>query len=145
MNCRKCKSEGQNGNFCSNCGEKLKERCREGGQMEKIRIHDEKIRQIEKEIADCQDKNSRNYSLTGLNVAMIICILCIVLLLAPFAYPTNIGEKMAKIIFLVGVSGALASMVVGQILHKRKRKQTKQKFLQLHPDYAEILKKVEGD
>lgn len=147
MNCPKCKSEGQNGNFCSNCGEKLKERCRECGQIERIgrKICDKKIRQIEEEIADYQNKNSRNYSSIGMNIALIVCVLCIMLIFASLAFPINIERKMTKTIVSVVFLGALASMVAGQILHKCKRKQTKQKFLQLRPDYAEILKKTEGD
>lgn len=150
MNCPKCKSEGQNGNFCSNCGEKLKERCWKCGQMERIgrKVCGKKVRQIEEEIADYQNKNSRNYSWIGLNIALIICILCVILSFASFAFPTNIEEKMVNIIFSVGLFGALVSMVAGQILQhilgERKRKQTKQEFLQLHPDYAEILKKTGG-
>jgi hypothetical protein len=27
MECKKCKSENQNGNFCTNCGTKLKKEC----------------------------------------------------------------------------------------------------------------------
>lgn len=36
MTCPKCKTENQNGNFCSECGEKLRGRCPECGEMEPI-------------------------------------------------------------------------------------------------------------
>jgi len=36
MKCPKCKAENQWDNFCSNCGNQLKEKCPECGQMEEI-------------------------------------------------------------------------------------------------------------
>jgi hypothetical protein len=133
MTCPKCKSENQEGNFCSNCGNKLKEKCPECGEMEPIGrpVCETRLEQAESKRYDYTSRRLKNWFL--FEALSIFFVMAIVALHfgqePPIKIPTIIGSSTILTIFIVFQFNVLAEA--------RREKE----FLVKFPAEAEILRK----
>jgi len=139
MNCPKCKDEYQEDNFCSNCGNQIKEKCPECGEMEFVGrlVCETLIKKIRKE-QNC-------YMITNIfdfhEHIMTLILVGLVIVVLGF-----IQTESGAIPFFGIIVMGLAALDQILFLSKIKPKLTLQaewEFFRLHPDYAEILKKAE--
>ncbi|TSC53751.1 MAG: Uncharacterized protein LiPW39_83 [Parcubacteria group bacterium LiPW_39] len=152
MICPKCKAEDQWGNFCSNCGQKLKEKCPECGWMERIgrKVCTTKVKEVREKLQEYQNLTVGNWriilsilltftSTIALGVALIFTIT---------AYP---GSPIANLItweMMLPIDFSIFGFIVymalkGSDWQWRVCDRAQENFFQLHPDYAELLKKTE--
>lgn len=147
MNCPKCGSKNQKQNFCGNCGAALWEKCPECGEMELIgrRVCEKKYRYA----SNIQRTFANSYANKKLSVIMgwILCYIAGSLwifssyLVAKIEFPIN---EFAIALILLLATIPISLLVITSINRKlRAMDEGKREFLKQHPDYAEILKKVE--
>lgn len=147
MTCPKCKSENQEGIFCSNCANPLKEKCPECGEMEEIGrpACEKKVSEIKWEIYTIKTRTYNRYSDWGIKLAALQIIpLPIALGILEYDPKSRVGGillVMSILLFIVGLFGvSTAGCLIDGLCKKKRMKE----FFRLHPDYAEILKKAKS-
>lgn len=133
-----CKHENEKGNFCSNCGERLKEKCSECGEMETIGrvVCETKIRQINKERATFVQEKSNYLGSIAIYLTLI------------FGICLAVGG-FTKIEWLIGLAPVLFIVITIYLavvyfkLFDKITKKAEKEFFRLHPDYTELLKRAE--
>ena len=138
MICPKCNKHDQYGNFCSNCGLALKEKCRECGKMEKInRVFCEKkvneARERLNKYVSAREKTGL-YGLIGLLLMICACLVVI--------FPLTIFSAGLKDYIWAGpLSAGLIFLFFHVMLRPLKLSRiAKEEFLRLNPQDAELLK-----
>lgn len=162
MKCPKCNSENQNGNFCSKCGKKLVEkgkplygRCPTCGKTEgmnwiKKQLCADAFWKAKNELnaytdAKVEERHKKwNFVVYpnwgGYLFGIMLISACFLLFVskAPYILVYIIAVILAAfLLFLIW-------FVVEWIITRAKRKtyeKAKDEFLQLHPDYAELIKR----
>lgn len=158
MICPKCKTENQYGNFCSNCGERLKEKCRECGKPERIgrKVCKTKIAQARERLSEYQRQNVGTWRISlilfgvvfwGLVMAVSFgyTYIAFVSVLPPLSLPVvgliTLTWKMMLLIdfFLLASLVWLLSNYTWQF---DTLKRAKEEFFRLNSGDAELLKKA---
>lgn len=154
MNCLKCKTDNQWGNFCSNCGAGLKEKCPECGRMERIgrKICETKIAEaidLKKEFFN-RRRNPRQEAIICLLLPVIVGLSTLIaeiflsLKFPAFIRFLNHLPELGGILFFFVIPMASALIIsypfVSSVLHKEK--QIEINFSNQHPAEAELLEKV---
>jgi hypothetical protein len=163
MTCPKCKTI-QLGNFCGECGKKLKDLCPDGcGRMEQVDrpVCDTKLETVRKEMDSyCQQKICYIKWLLIFYFAMIVIsgLLLVIHAKTQDDWPGSSGI-LDRVVFMplsddwkaillvcgfVAVSFTIPMIPLWVInwLEGKKRKEAKREFLEINPDKAEILKKA---
>ncbi|MEA1926055.1 MAG: zinc ribbon domain-containing protein [Patescibacteria group bacterium] len=159
MICPKCKSKNQFGNFCSECGNPLKEKCPECGKMEPIgrKICETKLEEARKAQKEYLKNKVREWRIIGGVIGgivggSILGFLTVfgfwILANAKFAEHTLISHHWqfwGGLILLGMFITLFVFPIISLGLKKQRQAEQKaiQKFLQEHPDYAEILRQAE--
>ena len=151
MTCPKCKTENQNGNFCSECGEKLRERCAECGEMKPIGRPTcyKKIYEAQKKRRENRDQELKRRPLVKITAILIICMagtICMQIISditrsSSLTFVTRYGDY----IFITEI---VMIVVFVYLLFARNTKWhivVDEKFSRKFPLEAEILKKAEGE
>jgi len=147
MNCSKCESENEWGNFCSNCGMQLRTKCPECGKMEIIGrpVCEAEIFQIKEEMRDFVWKKEKPYTLA----VMIPCACILVLLSAAGMFIVEEGKGQvliaAGICVVMVVMAVCVYVVTESTIMKKFSQKAEAEFFRFHPDYAELLKKAERE
>ncbi len=151
----KCIHPDESGNFCSQCGVALREKCPECGEMEKIGRHvcENVIRKIQEEHRCFVSSHVPvNNKLFISNISAVIALLftatgfafvmMITAILQGFADDV---KYLAIGLLLFGTLGILLNRIYVNMLKKKKEdiENAEQEFFHLHPEYAEILKRAE--
>ena len=150
MTCPRCQTENQIGNFCSECGEKLRERCPECGGMELI---GRKI--CESLISKATEKKYEHvWRRVDKYLWLFVALTTMMPLLAPFLYeyyytkgfhlnPSNPGSMLIHV--FVMVIAIFVVCVIASIKYRNRRQERLLKnFSEKFPAEAEILRKAEG-
>lgn len=139
MTCQKCNNQNEGGNFCGNCAEPLKEKCPECGEMELIgRVVCEKKLRVAK-------KEWERYSMDQHDGKYIMLMFTeIILLFMSILFASHSSEwlLLKEIVFVVGGAMVIALTFILMII---RRPVAEQRFIRLHPDYAEIMEKEKGE
>lgn len=163
MICPKCKSENQKGNFCSHCGNPLREKCPECGKMESIgrpvcetkvaKEKQEKKRKIQEIWQEREDYiwNEINKLIDWERVVMKITgfLLIISLSMLLFAIfiaknPWSLFPFIGSIVIFIGSMIILfAGMPLAGKIDTNRKKRFKIEFYDKFPEKAEILRKGE--
>jgi len=153
MTCPKCKSENEEGNFCSNCANPLKKKCSECGEMEWIGRN-----VCETLVEEAQTKQAE-YIKQGMpdlfeRTAIPIVVLAAVMILFgsyvseyhKFAWMTKTTAEIITVVGgLIGCVAIPAGLFAEAKLGVRSEAKKRREFFQKFPEYAEILKKAKGD
>lgn len=150
MTCPECNKEAQaEWLFCPFCQNPLKEKCPECGEMEQIgravcekevrKINIEKQQYIEKKVPDFFTRILLPGSALG-------TILYLGAIISGFIWGY---DGALTVTFWVGIGILVMSVPVWRVaditVAPRLEKRAEKEFFRLHPDYAEILKKAEGE
>lgn len=154
MICQKCKAENQSGNFCSNCGQRLKEKCSECGQMEQMewigrKVCTTKVKGVREKLQEYQNSTVGNWrmildfllaiaSMTAFGIALVFTDI------AYFHSPiANLVTWEMMLSIDLSIIGFFIYLVFkGPVWQRRARDKAQEKFFQIYPDYAELLKKA---
>lgn len=142
-----CDHQNESGNFCSQCGVALRERCPECGEMEEIgrKACCTKVKEAKgKKCAYVQERDPK-YLKRGL--FLVICYCSISLALEAAAAITRDDRFMYALIpWAIGLgAGIYVSSSLDDTKGNRRRKELELEFLQKFPEYAEILKQAEEE
>jgi hypothetical protein len=142
MTCPKCKNN-QFGNYCSECGEKLRERCAECGKMEFI---DRKV--CETKLAEAKKEKEGYIGLWDLQIRLMQPFSVLFPIIVAFIteyYVQKYFPTLCRIILwsIMGVI-VLTPVVLLEIARVKSIKKRTREFPQKFPHLAEILKRAEG-
>ena len=155
MICPKCKSENQFGNFCSECGNQLKEKCPECGKMEpigrkicKTRLGKAKKIQkkyLQKNVGEWREQLGRTWGF--LFIPTVAICLIVIKTGIPFSTPFSLTWSWKIIMFTIVAIYILGFPILSWSEKKQKQaeKNAQQEFLRENPKYAEILRKAEEE
>jgi hypothetical protein len=146
MICPKCKSADEVRNFCGNCGEELKEKCPECGQMEWIgrKICESRISKIKNEKESFIDK-------AMLPAKIVFSISVLMIIFMPYVAMEFISQVLlglkgySRLSLELSMAPGVCTAISAGFWWVRREKKAKEKFSQLHPDYDELLKKAEEE
>lgn len=140
MKCIKCGSKNQQGNFCSNCGTKLREKCPECGQMELIGrlVCETKLQKANKLRWNYVVKKTRQVwrVLLYASFILLIAILGIISIVL-------LTESTLEIILLCFFIIVFTLVKITKF-QERIEKRAEKKFFELNPEYAKIIEKAKG-
>ncbi len=138
MTCPKCGSQGENENYCGNCGNKLKEKCSECGQMEAIG------RPVcETKVANSKFKADEYSTSRFFESLFSIFLFTLFLALAFSISAVRFSQDKGLMVAAAGVWG-LASLEMFMFIPITYRMDKRKKnFFLLHPDYAEMIRQAE--
>ena len=165
MICPKCNSQNQNGNFCGNCSNLLREKCGECGNMEPIGrlVCQSKLWGSRSDLALYVIKRTR-WCINMMLSAYFVCLI-LVIIMPPFAWIKwgddfwlaavvgqihqflSITEGWEPLFWIFGfllIFIVLPITLLSQYMD-RKKKQAQEEFLQNNPEKAELLKKAKGE
>lgn len=136
-----CNHQNESGNFCSQCGVALKEKCPECGQMEKIGRPVCKTKLTE--ALKARDKALLKLGEWRENLLVMIAILipvfCLTLSAIKKIHPLKLAEFMILLTF------PFIAIIIGVKWQSNVEKKSEGKFLAENPGHAEILKQAEVD
>ena len=170
MICPKCQAKNQGGNFCSNCGNPLREKCDECGKMEPIgrRVCETKLAEARRKVDEYISQAIKEVllnapilklacrSMVSGTLLMIISIKLIDKYFNP-TFSDSIWSGILLMIFFISqiVVGIIPFCIEFIFFVRRDKKcrkiyfevydKAKSEFLQKFPAEAEILKKAEGE
>lgn len=152
-----CKHKNENGNFCSQCGIAIREKCPECGEMEWIgrKICEKNIKEAREAwnayIDPIQKKSKFRTGIATLSTLVVVITSFVVMIIIPHNFlhyhsPSDwIMFYLAALVMLPTVLGMVfISFVLGKIDAAKERDIEKVRcvFKQESSDYAEILKKA---
>jgi hypothetical protein len=150
MICPKCKTE-QSGNYCSDCGEKLRERCAECGKMGPIgqSACKTRLRVIKASRNRFVRQGSAWFNLAALSGAVAIIVFCFSAF-SPISDITSMDQVKGREIqiILTNIALSLAYFVFVRLIMKRRElyfAKRRNIFADKFPIDTEILRKAEGE
>ena len=144
MTCPKCNKEAQvDWLFCPFCQNPLKEKCPECGEMEEIGrlVCEKKIKKIADELSVYTKKEEDKYFVLRHMLGWMVGLLLIIIIAAAFlaSSPLTLITSLIEATCMVVTFGLCFWKILSKdfkVYHNAKKE-----FYNIHPDYAEILKK----
>jgi len=125
----------------------LKEKCVECGKMESLgrKVCESKIIQIKEEQDSFLARHVAKPSAIIMIVGVLLMFVLPFIVMRPADKMANLGASSYWIRLCLSVAPGVGIMIGSFLFDEIARPKAKRKFFQLRPDYAELLKKEEGN
>lgn len=150
MTCPKCNKEiPYDHNLCGYCGNPIREKCSECGEMEKIgrAVCETKVKDALDKKRGFKEESMGRWSFW---FPCLLILMATVIAFGSIAIADGLEfefSTLAVFPIILGIAIILSLLIVGplMIINNKKEKETERLFQEKFPEYAEIIKKAEGD